>query len=188
MIINPDKYLYDEKGVYKWTPERIKTAWEESYRELDECIEDGFCTKNGDRKNYRRLIMMSGLPASGKTTWVRKNKKEGIIYFDATFTNKHTRKLLLDHIRHRSNMPVEAVVMDTPIEVCKERNAKRTEDRQVPDDAYDRMHKWAKRDGPPTEKEGFCRIRNIITEQGEQDDKSRTGHKNNCHTQRSKCD
>ncbi|MBR4314110.1 MAG: ATP-binding protein [Lachnospiraceae bacterium] len=77
------------------------------------------------------------------------------VILDATNIKKRDRKFALDFI-NKYNVPVEACVFTTPIEVCKERNSKR--DRQVPDYVYTRMERQFTY---PTLDEGFVTITEV---------------------------
>lgn len=74
------------------------------------------------------------------------------ILFDATSINKKNRAGILNQAKELE-YKVEIHIMDTPIEVCKERNAQR--ERKVPDHVIDRMFAQFQ---TPTEDEGFDKI------------------------------
>lgn len=63
---------------------------------------------------------------------------DGIVVFDATNVKRFARQNLLD-ISEKSGATTALLVMDTPFDLCMERNKNR--DRVVPDDAMHRMHK-----------------------------------------------
>lgn len=77
------------------------------------------------------------------------------VIFDATNIKRRDRKFALDFIR-QYNVPVEACVFTTPIDVCKERNSKR--DRKVPEYVYTRMER---KFSYPTLDEGFVKITEV---------------------------
>ena len=80
MVISPDNFIYDAEGVYEWTPEKAKASWNKSYAILRKALRSN---------KYNKLILMGGIPASGKSTYLTKITKDPkAIYFDATFTNK----------------------------------------------------------------------------------------------------
>jgi predicted kinase len=39
-IISPDHFVYNENGIYEWTPDRAAFAWENSYNKIKN-LEDG---------------------------------------------------------------------------------------------------------------------------------------------------
>jgi len=149
MIISPDFYLTDSTtGEYVWSPERAVQAWGKATNRLKQVLQDPKTTK---------VVMMVGIPASGKSTWIRSNLEPGAIYFDATFTNHHSRSPIIA-IAKRAGKLVEAVVMATPIRVCLDRNDCRSRDRKIPHESVQRMVKQLAED-PPKKIEGFDRIR-----------------------------
>lgn len=149
MIISPDSHLINDKNKYEWSPERVKEAWATAYQELTEALSTG-C--------YTKVVLMGGIPASGKTTWLKTNTKVGVIYFDATFTNIFGRGKVIEHIRKTSALPIEIVFLNTPKKTCLERNAARTEDRQVPEAAIERMYSAVRSEGFPSTEEGFSQV------------------------------
>ncbi|HUB33939.1 MAG TPA: AAA family ATPase [Bryobacteraceae bacterium] len=80
-----------------------------------------------------------------------------LTYIDATNLTIHERAPYLE-IGAEFDCRVEAVFFDIPLEICRERNARRA--RVVPEDA---MLKLAKRLVPPSTKEGFDRV-TVISE------------------------
>jgi len=153
VIISPDHYLIDqETGEYVWSPERVKAAWNSAKKKLARVMVD---------PRVRKLVLMVGVPASGKSTWLKANKEPGAVYFDATFTQAWARAPIIEAAK-AVGKEVEAVVMATPISVCLDRNACRTPDRQVPHDVVQKMAKGLAGD-PPTKAEGFDRIRVVRT-------------------------
>lgn len=147
-IVSPDNYLLTKDGEYVWSPDRVKEAWRKSYEALK---------ARGKDPKYNKVVLMVGIPASGKSTWIKNNKEPGAVYFDATFTNQRARKPVIKMAKDHG-MKVDAVVMDTPINVCKDRNSCRTTDRAVPDDVIERMASQLAGD-PPKMREGFDNIR-----------------------------
>ncbi len=74
------------------------------------------------------------------------------VIIDATNLSVWSRKSYVE-IAKKHNISIEAIVFDTPIDVCKARNKIR--DRQVPDSVYDKM---VPRFQMPTRREGFEKI------------------------------
>lgn len=148
-IISPDQHLTDpETGLYRWTVERVRDAWVRSTAELDGALAAGGVSK---------VVLMVGIPASGKTTWLKRNAEPGVVYFDATFKDARARRPILDVVR-RYGVPVEAVVMATPLDEAVRRNETRTPDRKVPVDVIRRMYSDLTGGGMPTRDEGFIRV------------------------------
>ena len=75
-----------------------------------------------------------------------------VTYIDATNLTPEERRPYLE-IGRKWNCEVEAVFLDVPLEVCRERNAARP--RKVPDEA---LAKMAAKLVPPSLEEGFARI------------------------------
>jgi tRNA uridine 5-carbamoylmethylation protein Kti12 len=166
MVISPDAYLQDPvTGLYNWTEERVAWAWEEAYKNLRRMINS--CSK---------MVIMCGLPGAGKSTWVESQSNSNtrytddgyelpsrVLYFDATFTTREARKrAILDSALWSSGYPfrIEAIVIDTPLDVCLHRNSLRREDRRVPESSILRMAKQLA-EQPPRLREGFDRIQVI---------------------------
>lgn len=73
------------------------------------------------------------------------------VLFDATFVSRRARKPYIDLAKSVGAHAV-CVFLDTPLEVCMERNAARPPDRRVPEETMRRMHRSFER---PTIEEGF---------------------------------
>lgn len=151
MVISPDNFIYNTNGIYEWTPERAKSSWNKSYAILRKALQSN---------KYNKVILMGGIPASGKSTYLSKfGKDPQAIYFDATFTNKWGRGNILQIIDQESpDMWVEIIFLDTPKNVCLMRNDQRTPDRKIPTEAYDRMCGALEKEGFPTKAEGFDKV------------------------------
>ena len=143
MIISPDSFLYLPDGTYHWTPSRVKKAWED--------------TRSLFRKALQwpvkpdAVVLMVGIPASGKSTWLAENADDRNLYVDATFDLPWKRKPWIAKAR-AAGVPVQIVWFDTPLDVCIERNALRTEDRRIPEDVVKAMHAKIM-SAPPTDNE-----------------------------------
>jgi predicted kinase len=81
--------------------------------------------------------------------------RQPLTIIDATNLTRKERKQWL-RVVERHGAAAEAVVFDTPVAICKRRNAKRA--RVVPEEVIDRM---AARLRPPAKEEGFHRITSI---------------------------
>ena len=151
MVISPDNFIYNAEGIYEWTPERAKSSWNKAYSLLQKAIRS---------EKYDKVIMMGGIPASGKTTYLNEiGRDPKAIYFDATFTNKWGRGKMIEIIKKENPyLWIEIIFLDTPKNVCLMRNEERTPDRKIPMEAYDRMCGALKKEGFPTKAEGFDKV------------------------------
>jgi predicted kinase len=107
------------------------------------------------------LVVLVGVPGAGKTTWLAGQAAEcadSMVYFDATLTRRADRAPLIAAAR-RADRPVDAVWFDTPVAVCRARNAARSLERRVPDAAFDAM---ARRLSAPTTAEGFRMVTRVF--------------------------
>ena len=146
MIISPDSFLY-EGDKYVWSVPRVKAAWDSARAAARRALFD-FPYKPD------KVVLMMGVPASGKTTWLQENEDERCLYIDATFDLPWKRK---PWMAREAGVPITLVYFQTPLDVCLERNAQRSSDRMVPEDVVRAM--WNKMaSSPPVLEEGFARI------------------------------
>ena len=148
LIVSPDSHVLDSQLMlpfqgyptqeYKWTPARAKAAWDEAYAELRDIV---------TWDEVEELVLLCGIPGAGKSTWLSQNAREGVVYFDATFTNKRARRPVIQ-IGKDAGVKVSIQVINTPFETCVERNNTRTADRQVPPDVMERMRDSLKKEFP----------------------------------------
>jgi hypothetical protein len=146
MIISPDNFRYDTRGYYDPSVEATARAWDRTFSELDEAL----------LARPDRLVLLVGLPGSGKSTWAERNDNERDIFLDATLTRKIERMPLIQ-LAQRHDVSVEAKVFMTPMLDCMFRNNGRASDRRVPHSVIARMVENMQND-PVTLDEGFDRI------------------------------
>jgi predicted kinase len=147
MIIEPDQLLYDENGRYFWTRERMNANWETCFSQLEGLLRGG---------TIRRVVMLVGLPGSGKSTWSRAADSADTVVFDGFFGFPHRRERLLA-LSKSFGVPVEAVWVTTDLGTCLARNAQRSEDRRVPEETIRMMADQLSKT-PPRLEEGFAKL------------------------------
>ena len=151
MVISPDDFLIvAETGEYVWTLDRVKAAWRETYHQFQAALKYGM---------FKKVILLIGIPASGKSTWLNSHKEPDTLYVDATFSSKMARYPFLGWAGEKG-IPIEAIVMDTPIAVCLSRNQCRPINRQVPEDQVINMAVKLQTEMPTTE-EGFAKVTHV---------------------------
>lgn len=142
MIISSDHHHRAANGSYEFSPETAKAVWRVTERRVRELLPD-----------YESLVLVIGLPGSGKSTWLVDHAKDDRLYVDATFAKAEWRKPFIQAARE-ANKPVIAVWVDTPLEDCLAQNAERDPDRRVSEERYDGW--WADlMETPPSITEGF---------------------------------
>jgi len=149
VIISPDSYLFTEDGTYLWSVPRVKAAWNSARTEFQRVL--SWPVKPS------KVVLLMGMPASGKSTWLAEHEDETVLYFDACLDLPWKREPFIKQAR-AMGISVEVVWFCTPLEVCIERNAARSPDRQVPADVIRAMARKIA-SSPPTEGEGFALIR-----------------------------
>jgi predicted kinase len=151
MILEPDQYYYED-GEYRWSPEKRAAAWADCYRKLAETLARGAA---------RKVVLLVGLPGSGKSTFARAHDAEDLVIFDGLFIDRTRRSRVLE-IAREANVPVEAVWFDLPLELCRQRNAGRSLDRRIPEDVLSQLHQQLAND-PPSLAEGFASLQQIAS-------------------------
>ena len=147
MHINPDHFLETSEGRV-WTREGNAIAWEKSCAALDAALREG---------NSRTLLyVLIGCQASGKSTWARAkqaSEPEAII-FDGILVKKSERQPIL-RAAASHKVPAVAVVFETPLQVCLQRNAARSADEIVNEQGLRNV--FAARERPEMD-EGFAEV------------------------------
>ena len=148
MIISPDSYLMED-GVYVWSVPRVIEAWDKSKAAARTALFDWPIKPD-------KLVLLMGAPASGKTTWLELWEDERCLYIDATFDLPWKRAPWIAMAR-KAGIPCTLVYFQTPLDVCLDRNSKRSSDRRVPEEVVQAMFQKMQ-SSPPTMEEGFARI------------------------------
>ncbi|MES2436507.1 MAG: AAA family ATPase [Patescibacteria group bacterium] len=143
MIIEPDQHYY-ENGKYVWTPEKRAAAWEKCFTVLEQEATSG---------KFKKIVMLIGIPGAGKSTYTKAHDSESTIIFDGVFVNPKERERAIT-IAHSTGLPIEGVWLNTPLEICLERNAQRTDDRKVREDHVTMMYENLQKNKPRLE-EGY---------------------------------
>jgi hypothetical protein len=128
-VISPDYFVHGDDGAYPWTLDRSLWAWSSAKTALNLALAD---------EGTHRLVLLVGLPGSGKTTWLESHQEPGSVYFDATLTRETDRNKLV-RMASAYSRPTFAVVLITPFNVCAERNASRNRGRIIAPDVMMRM-------------------------------------------------
>ncbi len=140
MIICPDNVRLRDDGTYDSSADASERAWSETYAAIVGAL----------LANPARVVLLVGLPGSGKSTWARAQNDDlaystQSIFVDATFSRRVERAPVIQMAAQR-RIPVDAVVFLTPLLECMSRNATRTPDRRVPFSVIARMDENLRRD------------------------------------------
>lgn len=154
--INPDDFLLTPAGRV-WTPERNKAAWERAYASLQHALSGTPHDSAADKE--RDLYLVCGIQGAGKSTWIKNNapRLAPCVFFDAALP-KASHRLPILAIAHSAGTRAHAVWIDTPLEVCLQRNAERQIDERVPEAA---IRSVAAHFEPPSPAEGFIEILHV---------------------------
>lgn len=150
-ILNPDDFL----GYPRlWTPERNAQAWENLYEALTE--------KLRNRQAAMGMYIVCGVQGAGKTSWIRHNRAffaaSSIIIDAALPAARHRQRALA--IAREFAVDAEAVWIDTPLAVALARNALRSPDEQVAEDAVRNVHAIFE---VPSLAEGFIKVHRVAS-------------------------
>lgn len=146
MIISPDNFRYDTRGYYDSSIEATARAWDRTFSELNEAL----------LVRPDRLVLLIGLPGSGKSTWAERADNSSDIFLDATLTRKIERMPLIQ-LAQKHHIPTTGMVFMTPMLDCMFRNMGRSADRRVPHNVLARMVENMQAE-PVTLDEGFSHI------------------------------
>lgn len=151
VVINPDDYLETEFGR-EFTPERNHLAWEQAYARLSDEL-----TK---AKRSAHVYVVMGVQGAGKSRWVSDNLGRlgsRAIVFDAALPARRHRQRLLSIIREYG-VPVIGIFIRTSLELATSRNARRSPDKRVPQQALESVFSLLE---PPVEDEGFVWVQTV---------------------------
>lgn len=146
---NPDHYLQTPNGRL-FTEQRNAEAWQRLYRELRDALET---TSSAGAVLY----VVVGVQGSGKSTWVLRSLHtlgEHAVFLDAALP-KATHRARSIAIAKDFGVRVVAVWIRTPLEVARSRNAARSPDERVPEEAIEAVNAMFE---PPTRSEGFDEV------------------------------
>ena len=152
-LISPNNLIksYNQGDKFLINPKFTAQAWEESYARLGEMlaeIDDG------------RMLMVVGLPSSGKTTFIENHAEELEDYdviFDGGFPSKIGRSAVTN-IAKGAGWEVDALYLDTPYNVCRNRNHRNANGQRIPFEAFKLV---ARSFSEPKSIEGFNSIRRV---------------------------
>ena len=139
--VSPDKFLSDKYGrSYDWTKEKSRKAWLEAKKDLWSLL-----AEHGAQENIF-VYFMSGLPNSGKTSWIRSYKPSisGVhIFFDAVFSEADKRGDMAYEVKDRCpKAKTICVYVRASLETCLERQLERqrTGDKHIRPDIIQSAH------------------------------------------------
>lgn len=145
LVINPDDYLETEFGR-DFTPERDRHAWELAYGRLNEAL--------ANRNKRTLLYVVMGGQGAGKSRWVSENLGRlgpQAVVFDAALPARRHRHHVLS-IAREHGVPVIGIFVQASLELALDRNARRSQDKQVPQAALESVFSLLE---PPVRDEGF---------------------------------
>src|SRR5262245_11123444 len=150
MHINLDDFLDTGSGRI-WTAARNAEAWTRSFAALAGALEQA--------TDKTTVYVLIGPQASGKTTWARAKAAEdpNAVLFDAILVKKSERLPILTSAR-AANVPVVAVWLKTPLDVCVARNAARSISELCNEDGLRNVFAALE---PPSLEEGFAAVQEV---------------------------
>ena len=146
-VISPNSELYED-GEYRWSAKKIAQAWNRAYQRVGKEISE---VEGG------KLLLVIGLPSSGKSTYINmvKDECEYDLIFDGGFITRISRSALVNLCKG-AGWEVDAILIDTPPHVSSSRNKKNYNKQRVPPSLFDRLAETLEE---PSELEGFSLIK-----------------------------
>ena len=148
-------------GIIEIRNELINTygaadVFREAYRQLRAELQSG---------GVKEILMMVGAPGAGKSHYSLSSVCRGQIIFDSAGATPRARKAVVNMAKEHGAR-VSAMIVNTPLRVCLQRQSSRGPDKAVPADvvtaAWNSVQAF-----PPTMAEGFDAV---YTEQGSSQD------------------
>lgn len=151
--INPDDFLRTPEGRV-WTPERNRQAWDQALVAVRRAL-----TSLQLAGKPSLLYVVCGIQGSGKSTWIRENgaRLAPCVFFDAALPGVRHRAPLIAIARELGSA-VRGVWINTPLGLALQRNAARTPDERVPEEAILSVSGQFE---PPHTAEGFEEVTEI---------------------------
>ncbi|MFY1662962.1 GNAT family N-acetyltransferase [Pseudomonas sp. Pseu.R1] len=143
VVINPDHYLETPTGRV-FTLERNQQAWAQCWQKLRRELAN----------TQGPVYLVMGVQGAGKSRWIANNVGRlgpRAIVFDAALPARVHRETLLTITREFA-VPVIAIFIKAPLELALRRNARRSADQRVPEEALNNVHRLLE---PPVLEEGF---------------------------------
>lgn len=106
--------------------------------------------------SIKTATLLIGVAAAGKSTYVKNNPDPTTVFFDTVAARPSFRKAAI-RLAKEAGKTIKAVYIDTSLDVCIERNAKRDEHRRVPVEALKRAADGLT-ENPPNVSEGFSEV------------------------------
>ena len=157
--VSPDNFRIGPDGQYN--NEQLVSGMR-SYMFATKLFNHLVCEKLASAKPDDKpvqVIITIGAPGSGKSTYIEtcSDQYPDAIIFDATQTARKYRRQFIAKLRGLATadrLHIHGVAFNTPLEVCLERNSKRSQDRQVPEQIVCKMNIQFGLHGPSLD-EGF---------------------------------
>lgn len=128
LVVRADDFRANEHGVYSHEGDMGLIAWRMAERSFKALLPE-----------VELVVALAGLPGAGKSTWIDTNKESGVLYLDSMLSRRATRRAVCA-LAAAAGRPIDCVFLDTDLELCLSRNAKRSPDRVVPPNYIDRAH------------------------------------------------